>query len=275
MIELAKNDEILTKVELIVVNSNDDEEREKLKIKFNKHEIQTQSNFISSSSSSLFNSILLLINTPNIDANLLTNLIETSLKHLKTKSHLYICGGDGVNKQTQIVNELKLNGFVNVSETNGVVQGEKPHFEVGSSSKLKFTNSKQQQQQQQQVKAVWKLDDGDDQEDNNDLINTDDLLDEMDLKKPILIEKFDCGESATGKKKACKNCSCGLAEQLEDEIVANKVSANATKEPNKSSCGSCYLGDAFRCASCPYSGMPAFKPGEKVKLNDNLLMADI
>ncbi|KAG6833809.1 electron carrier [Tephrocybe sp. NHM501043] len=96
--------------------------------------------------------------------------------------------------------------------------------------------------------------------------------------------------AAPRRKKACKGCSCGLAELEEEERKASNVvfldgsidgeakeitqserdrliqAANAAPKAT-SSCGSCFLGDAFRCAGCPYRGLPAFKPGEKVEID--------
>ncbi|XP_071573490.1 anamorsin homolog [Temnothorax nylanderi] len=94
-----------------------------------------------------------------------------------------------------------------------------------------------------------------------DLIDEDELLDESELVKPDASSLKVC--ATTGKRKACKDCSCGLAEELSGK--------DAPENAVKSSCGSCYLGDAFRCASCPYLGMPAFKPGEKVVLPETQL----
>ena len=179
--------------------------------------------------------------------------------------------------------ELKLNGFVNVSSHVDVnaeclsLYGQKPNFEVGSSTRLQCKSKATTKT----AGAVWKLD-LDDAE--SELIDTDSLLDAADLKKPdLLAAKYDCGESQTtdkkAKKKACKDCTCGLAQELEEGVVKERTQQQQQQQQNepslKSSCGSCYLGDAFRCASCPYAGLPAFKPGEKVQLGDMLIKADI
>ncbi|XP_011159308.2 anamorsin homolog [Solenopsis invicta] len=131
------------------------------------------------------------------------------------------------------------------------VSASKPPFEVGSSVPLSFAKKQTN---------VWKLDDPVDE----DLIDEDELLDESDLIKPDASSLKVC--ATTGKRKACKDCTCGLAEEL-----SGKTAPEGTV---KSSCGSCYLGDAFRCASCPYLGMPAFKPGEKVLLPETQLTVD-
>ena len=186
------------------------------------------------------------------------------LKLLKPKGFLIAFD----KEPSSLESELKLSGFQNIVRDGTssvlVLSAEKPNFEVGGTRKLKFASKANTTENNETKPKVWQFSANDIQED--DLINTDDLLDETDILKPVVMDKFDCGTSKDGKKKACKNCSCGLAEELENEALGKQ---KKNQESNfKSACGSCYLGDAFRCASCPYLGMPAFKPGEKVQLND-------
>ncbi|EUB62290.1 Anamorsin -like protein [Echinococcus granulosus] len=110
-------------------------------------------------------------------------------------------------------------------------------------------------------------------EEGGNLIDTEKLLIESDLQKPVTAP---CGEPSEGgvrKKRACKNCTCGLAELEAVEAAAEAEKANTAGA--KSACGNCYLGDAFRCSSCPYRGLPPFKPGEQVVIPDDMLAADI
>jgi hypothetical protein len=112
---------------------------------------------------------------------------------------------------------------------------------------------------------VWKVDSADSGEE--DLVDEDALLNET---TETLVAKSECGPDSSGKKRACKNCTCGLAEQennAEGRERALKAMTTDDKIKKASGCGGCAKGDAFRCAGCPFLGMPAFEPGnEKIVL---------
>lgn len=114
-------------------------------------------------------------------------------------------------------------------------------------------------------------------------INDEDLIDEDDLVGDIrpaikFPPKCDPGPGRK-RRKACKDCTCGLKELEEQEIAETTnrrvmLSAEDITEidftvPGKAvgGCGSCALGDAFRCDGCPYLGLPPFKPGEVVSVD--------
>ncbi|QLQ82015.1 hypothetical protein HG537_0G02690 [Torulaspora globosa] len=115
------------------------------------------------------------------------------------------------------------------------------------------------------------------------------LIDEEDLvinsNDPTGITMITCGKTKTRRKKACKDCTCGMKEQEQQEIdqVRNNqetivkfsdqelTEIDFTIEGKKlGGCNSCSLGDAFRCSGCPYLGLPAFKPGQKINIGSIL-----
>ncbi|KAF9612015.1 hypothetical protein IFM89_037298 [Coptis chinensis] len=74
-------------------------------------------------------------------------------------------------------------------------------------------------------------------------------------------------------RKTCKNCSCGRAEAVE-KVEKFGLTMDQIENP-QSSCGSCGLGDAFCCGSCPYKSLPPFKLGEKPTVNTKTVLSQL
>jgi hypothetical protein len=98
-------------------------------------------------------------------------------------------------------------------------------------------------------------------EEKSELILEKELIDPNDK-----FQKFSTEDDCMTKPKPCKNCNCGRAELENKKLNINGADVMV---PNmKSDCGKCYLGDAYRCAGCPYRGMPAFEPGDKIEVKN-------
>jgi len=167
----------------------------------------------------------------------------------------------------------------------GTVQivAKKPAYEVGKKFSLNF---KRAPAKVEDKKKVWTIASS---EDDVELEDEDLLLDEEDKIKPTkeaLTRPDDC-EMTDGRRKACKNCTCGRADMVDEEESNNIVTLDMMDEtgddeivevdptPKKvGGCGSCALGDAFRCSTCPYLGMPAFQEGERITINSGLFAGD-
>lgn len=146
--------------------------------------------------------------------------------------------------------DMKICGFTDVMSikdaTSGerFVVGQKPIFEINETAAIKLPPKP----------PVT---------DDDDLIDESALLDEdTSLKGGNSCGVDNSASGIPGKKRACKNCSCGLAE-LEAGQEAVKLNTLDEKINKASGCGGCAKGDAFRCANCPFLGKPAFEPGQE------------
>lgn len=191
---------------------------------------------------------------------------------------------DSSAMQKEVSKRLTLEGFEEVvSEQTSVsgtsatkVSGRKPKWERGVTFSL---GEKKTKKTTVSKASAWE----EDEDDRDEMIDEDALLTEKDKSKPTAEGE---GVGCPPTRKPCKDCTCGRKE--EEEMKENATPASSVvkmdleNDPNdetfKSACGNCALGDAFRCAGCPYLGQPAFKENDeenKVVMLDDLGTVDL
>jgi len=192
-------------------------------------------------------------------------LFTTSLFNaLQTGGHATVLISSSLaSKSADVSTAFLFSGFTDISTVNTEqyvqIICRRPPWEMGASAPFKLKSSSvapatstTTTTTKALVSDVWSLGADDITDADIELENEDGLLDREKDKViiPQKTQQFDCGTSGKPTRKACKNCSCGLAEQ--------EKSGEVKPKPVVSSCGSCGLGDAFRCAGCPYLGQPPF-----------------
>ena len=209
---------------------------------------------------------------------------------LKSGGKMLIEGVASREQGQELALDLKITGFIQTmvatdpAKNDRFIISEKPKQTLDASNvapvkialtqKIDFSQGVSETKSSQE-KQTWKMSMEDGDEFANDMMDENDLVDDLVIKAPS------CGpeEGEGRRKRACKNCSCGLkeVEEMEKKTGISRDGAALVEGAQvKSACGSCYKGDAFRCASCPFLGKPAFNPpGEDGKIKLAALADDI
>ena len=177
---------------------------------------------------------------------------------LRSHGKVVVLGIPSREEGSDLMNNMKMMGFDGVlvakedtDQASRFLVAQKPDWGTSASVAVK-TKTKMNMMD---TGKKWSVGEGDLAE--TDLVDEDDLLNDG-----VEIDTDACAPPADGsKKRACANCTCGLAE-LE---ATEREEEQAKMDPlvRASGCGNCSKGDAFRCASCPFLGKPAFEAGKK------------